>query len=316
VTSRAQAPESDPGAGPPEGGLLVDKEPGPTSHDLVVRARRALGLRRVGHTGTLDPFASGLLILLVGASTRLAEYLHDLPKEYRARVRLGRRTTTDDPEGEVTGETEAWRELEPSAVAAAFEGLTGTLEQVPPAFSAKKLQGEAAHRKARRGDAVALAPVRIRVHEMEVEEVDLPYVKFRVLCSTGTYVRALARDVGDALAVGGHLTELRRTRIGTFSVEEAVSGERLDDVEARRPAWRTPLELLSHVPRIEVCADEARRLASGQALEMPSAHVAGGVADPGLPTAGAVAVAEAGRLVAVAERDGPVLRPRKVFPRD
>jgi tRNA pseudouridine55 synthase len=164
------------------GGLLLDKPVGPTSHDMVASARRTLGIRRVGHTGTLDPFASGLLLLLVGPATRLAEYLAGLPKEYRAEALLGRRTTTDDPEGETLSETSAWKGLRADRVEEVLRGFQGEVEQVPPDFSAKKQRGTAAYVRARRGDAVALEPVRVLIHEIEVEEVALPRVSFRVVC--------------------------------------------------------------------------------------------------------------------------------------
>jgi tRNA pseudouridine55 synthase len=311
----------------------VDKPAGPTSHDIVARVRKVLGVRRVGHTGTLDPFASGLLLLLVGRVTRLAQYLDDLPKEYVARARLGQRTTTDDVEGEVAEESEAWRDLSPDRITRVLEGFLGEGEQLPPVFSAKKVQGEAAHRKARRGEGVTLSPVRIRIHEMELQEVDLPHVTFRVVCSTGTYIRALARDAGRELGVGAHLVALRRTRIGAFSVEEATPGDALETGagpgeaapgsphEARwRRAWRTPLELVAHLPRISVDPEGARRLAAGQVV------LTGGGEDresirPGIPAGIAsgpdtVAVALDDRLVAVAEREGSRLRPRKVFLND
>jgi tRNA pseudouridine55 synthase len=298
---------------PLQGGLLVDKPEGPTSHDMVARARKTLGTRRIGHTGTLDPFASGLLVLLVGTATRLAEYLDDLPKEYRARARLGVRTDTDDREGTVVSESPGWARLDPAGVRAALEALTGELDQIPPAYSAKKRGGEAAYRKARRGEPVVLDPVRVRVHEIQVEEVALPWVDFRVVCSTGTYIRALARDAGESLGVGGHLVSLRRTRIGPFRVEEAFPGDRLDPERAGEatgsPAWKTPLELLGHLEGIQVDEEAAVRLASGQGIELPTGLTAGEGTAP-------VALALGERLVAVAELRGTLLRPRKVFAHD
>jgi tRNA pseudouridine55 synthase len=296
---------------PLQGGLLVDKPEGPTSHDMVARARRALGVRRVGHTGTLDPFASGLLVLLVGRATRLAEYLDDFPKEYLARARLGIRTDTDDREGEVVAETPGWEGLDPARVIASLQSFTGDLDQVPPAYSAKKRGGEAAYRKARRGETVGLDPVRVRVHQIRVEEVALPWVDFRVVCSTGTYIRALARDAGEALGVGAHLVSLRRTRIGPFSVDDALPGDRLDREGAREvmstAAWRTPLELVEHLERIQVDEEGAARLVSGQGVEQTDEDRAGD---------GPVAVALGDRLVAVGARCGSSIRPRKVFAHD
>ena len=181
----------------------------------MARARRALDTRRVGHTGTLDPFASGLLLLCLGPATRLAEYLLGLDKEYLATARLGVTTDTLDREGDAVETASGWETLSSDEVRAALDELTGSISQTPPAFSAKKVKGEAAHRLARRGEAPELEPVTVTIHELELLDLDLPRVRFRVRCSSGTYVRAIARDVGEALGVGAHLTELRRTGIGT-----------------------------------------------------------------------------------------------------
>jgi tRNA pseudouridine55 synthase len=165
---------------PPAGGvLLVDKPVGPTSHDVVQRVRRTLGDRRVGHTGTLDPIASGLLLLCVGPATRLSEYLSGFHKEYDALVRLGASTTTHDLEGDVTARSDAWRTLSPAQLEAALCGLEGRLLQVPPEFSAKKVGGEAAHRKARRGESVVLPAAEVWIHALELMDVDLPDVRVR-----------------------------------------------------------------------------------------------------------------------------------------
>ncbi len=286
-----------------QGGVLaVDKPAGPTSHDVVARARKALGERRVGHTGTLDPFATGLLMLCVGKATRLAEYLTGLDKTYEAVARLGAATDTLDPEGEVVAESDGWKDLTPASVEAALGALRGDLDQIPPAYSAKKIAGEAAHRRVRRGEEVALEPRRVTVHELELTRLELPEVAFRVRCSSGTYVRALARDLGEALGVGAHLTALRRTAVGPFGVGGAVS---LEDLEAGRVperAWRTPLEALARFPRREVDADVATRLAHGMVLPAPDED------DSGL-----LAVAHGDLLVAVAEVVEGRFRPRKVL---
>jgi len=292
-------------SGPDRSGvLLVDKPEGPTSHDVVDQLRRALGVRRVGHTGTLDPFASGLLLLCIGFATRLSEYLMGLEKSYVARATLGVTTTTLDREGEVTGRDEGWRDLTDDRVREAVRELEGVSLQLPPQFSAKKVGGEAMHRKARRGEEVALEPVRISVHEILTEEVALPEFRFRVRCSSGTYIRALARDLGERLGVGCHLTALRRTRIGPFDVERAVSAAQLEDEEARECAWITPEESLSHLSRIEVGPEEAARLRHGQAVS-----VAGQGSDSEEP----IVVLHGGRLLAIGACEGGVVRPRKVF---
>jgi tRNA pseudouridine55 synthase len=205
--------------------LLVDKPQGPTSHDLVARTRRALGTRKVGHAGTLDPMATGLMILGVESSTRLLTYLVGLDKEYTATIRLGQSTTTDDAEGEVTDERDAGAVTD-AAVAAGIAALTGEIAQVPSTFSAIKVDGRRAYDRARAGEAVDLKSRTVTVSEFEVlarrAEGTLLDLDVRVAVSSGTYVRALARDLGAALGVGGHLTALRRTRIGPFSLADAT----------------------------------------------------------------------------------------------
>lgn len=317
----------------------VDKPEGPTSHDVVARARRALDIRRVGHTGTLDPFASGLLLLCVGRATRLAEYLTGLDKSYEAEALLGVETDTLDREGIVVAEHDGWEELDEGDIRRAMAELTGTIRQVPPQYSAKKVGGEAMHRKARRGEAVELAPVPVTVHVMDLVAMELPRVRFTVRCSSGTYVRALARDLGRALGVGGHLTALRRTAVGSFSVDEAVALAALEDDEAVSAARLSPMEAMERVqavPRIDVDDEQATRLRHGQRIRLPDgsgvveAVEESGAADvatgpgpavaalksgPLVDAAGprVLAVAHEGVLVAVGELEDGVLRPRKVF---
>ncbi|HKJ93314.1 MAG TPA: tRNA pseudouridine(55) synthase TruB [Longimicrobiales bacterium] len=281
-------------------GLLpVDKPEGPTSHDIVARARRATGVRRIGHTGTLDPFASGLLLLCIGPATRLAEYLHPLPKTYVGVARLGQATDTDDRTGDVVGRSEAWRELDETAVRAAFTDQQGERMQVPPAYSAKKVDGQRLYRRARRGETVVAEAAPVEIHRLVVRRLALPDVEFEVECSTGTYIRAIARDAGAQLGVGAHLTELRRTRIGPFDAASALDPERLDREHVLQ-ALVPPLAALAHVPRVDVDGDDARRIRNG-----------GTVARPGV--LGLLVVAHAGALVAVAEGDGQRVHPRKVF---
>ncbi|HEU4565373.1 MAG TPA: tRNA pseudouridine(55) synthase TruB, partial [Gemmatimonadaceae bacterium] len=207
-----------------DGLLLVDKPAGVTSHDIVVAARRALGERRIGHAGTLDPFATGLLVLLVGRATRLLPYMDGEPKTYVATVRFGAETTTDDLEGEPV---RAAPLPERAAVERGMAALTGEIAQVPPAFSAKKVEGRRAYHAARRGEAVALAPVTVRVHEWRVLAWREAEVDVSITCGGGTYVRALARDLGRLAGSAAHLTRLRRVRSGSFAVDEAVSLEAL-----------------------------------------------------------------------------------------
>jgi tRNA pseudouridine55 synthase len=286
--------------------LLVDKPEGPTSHDVVAAARRALGMPRVGHTGTLDPFASGLLLLVVGPATRLSTFLTGMDKSYRAEVRLGVTTDTLDREGVVVAESEGWESLDEAALESALERLRGPLLQRPPAYSAKKVAGEAAHRKARRGEPVRLEPVRVTVHELRLDRLDPPRVELAVRCSSGTYVRALARDLGEALGVGGHLTALRRTAVGPFRVEDAVPPEALAD-ELASGALRTPEAALeaAGVALVEVEPAAVERLARGQTVDAPAAA--------GSTGARVVAAVDAMGLVAIVELVEGTLQPRKVF---
>lgn len=285
----------------PAGLLPVDKPSGPTSHDVVAAVRRALGTRRVGHTGTLDPFASGLLLLLVGRATRLAEYLHDLPKRYEAVMRLGMATDTDDPTGRVIARQEPGP-VPRQAVRDALEGQAGRRLQRPPAFSAKKVAGTRAYEAAREGRPLELEPVPVQIDEIRVTALDLPDVSFEVTCGAGTYIRAIARDAGDALGLPTHLVELRRTAIGPFEAARAVTlDELVEDGDPRRFVL-PPAAALAHLQQIHVDDAGAARLAHGMRVRAP-AGTAGGLA----------AVLSGERLVAVAEvRDGELV-PRKVL---
>lgn len=288
-----------------QGGLLLlDKPVGPTSHDVVSKVRRAAGLRRVGHAGTLDPFASGLLFLLLGPATRLSEYFLGLDKTYLATARLGMETTTCDPEGEVAEESQEWQGLDRQRVEDALATFRGGILQVPPVYSAKKIRGEAAHRRVRRGEAVTLREVPVTVYEIRLLEMALPLVRFQLRCSSGTYVRSLARDLGRKLGVGGYLTELRRTRIGSVSVEEALPLSALEE----EPSWKEeiipPARALSHLPSVFVDSEEAGRLRQGQKI---------GIRDGDLSRESTVRVIQDGELVAVGVVREDGLWPRKVF---
>ncbi len=277
----------------------MDKPAGPTSHDVVARVRRVFRLRAVGHTGTLDPFATGLLVLLLGRATRLARFVEQQPKRYLATARLGQATTTDDLTGEVL-EDSATQGLgdgqdppesgltgpPPSgrAVEEALAGFLGPQRQRPPAFSAKRTGGERSYRKARRGETVVLPEVDIVVHAAELVEYDFPVVRFRVTVSAGTYVRALARDLGTRLGLGAHLTALRREAIGEISVLEATPLETLDTDTPVLP----PLAVLGHLPRVAVTQEQALALGFGRMVTVS-----------GLSGAITAAVAPGERLVAV-----------------
>jgi tRNA pseudouridine55 synthase len=283
------------------GVLPVDKPAGPSSHDIVARARRALGERRIGHTGTLDPFASGLLLLCVGAATRIAEYLTDLPKRYRAVMTLGAGTDTDDVTGTVIATSDSWRDLTAAAVEDVLRRQIGVVLQRPPAYSAKKVGGERMYKLAREGRAPVLEPVAVEIGALDIIAWAPPDVTFDVACSAGTYIRAIARDAGDGLGVPAHLSALRRTAIGTFLVDDAVSADALDDEAVVREAWITPLAAVAHLPLASLDDEAAEALTHGRAI-----------AAPGIP-AGLAAAGVGDRLIAIVESDGRSLRPRKVF---
>jgi tRNA pseudouridine55 synthase len=283
----------------------VDKPVGPTSHDVVSRVRRALGTRSVGHTGTLDPFASGLLLVCVGSATRLAEYLTGLPKTYVATMRLGAATDTDDLTGEVIRSSDAWRELPRERIEAALQAQVGTIEQLPPLYSAKKVGGERMYAAARRGEAVERKPSTVTIYGIRLLGIDLPDVEIEVECGAGTYIRAIARDAGEALGVGGHLVSLRRTRQGPHTVDRAVPLDLLGDEARVRAAMLTPLDAVAHLPRVLVDELGIAALRHGRALE-----AAGDDVPEGRPLALAT---ESGTLLAIGERTGGVVQPRKVF---
>lgn len=286
---------------PLEGVLPIDKPTGPTSHDMVARARRALGTRRVGHTGTLDPFASGLLLLCIGRATRIAEYLSGMDKRYSAVVRLGVSTGTLDATGAVTAEHDTTG-ITRAAVENALALQRGAILQVPPAYSAKKIRGERAYAMARQGRDVELDAVPVTIHELTVTRVELPDVHIDVTCGSGTYIRAIARDLGDALGVGAHLTALRRTAVGPHSVDRAVTADELDTRPDRVAASMIPtLDALGAMPHIALSDDDVAHIRHGRAIVCDTDAI------------GAVALEADGELVAIAEADAGRIRPRKVF---
>lgn len=243
----------------PLGFLLVDKPPGPTSHDVVASVRRALHVKRVGHAGTLDPPASGLLVVAVGPATRLVRFVQQQEKTYVCRGVLGVTTSTLDAAGEVLSRRDV--DVEPAAVREAAASFAGEIEQVPPAVSAIKVEGERAYKRAGRGETVELAPRRVVIHEIEVTSVDLPAFELRVRCSTGTYIRSLVADIGERLQVGAHVQELRRTAIGSLAVEDAIG---LDAITPE--AIRSVADTLGDLPHVAIGADDAGRARNGVKL--------------------------------------------------
>ena len=220
----------------PNGFLLVDKPAGPTSHDVVQAARRALKERRIGHTGTLDPAATGLLLLCIGKATRLQQYLLAWEKTYCGEIRLGWGTTTYDAEGEALAAARPVPELTEAVVASLVGRFSGEIEQLPPPYSAKKSGGRKFYELARAGEEVPLQPKRVTVQSMTLTAAGPDRIGFEVTCSSGTYLRSLAHDIGEALGCGGHLASLRRVRIGPWRVADAVSAETLANRPQEVPA--------------------------------------------------------------------------------
>jgi tRNA pseudouridine55 synthase len=287
-----------------EGLLLVDKPAGWTSHDVVARIRRVCGTRRVGHAGTLDPMATGVLVLGVGRATKLLTFLVGCDKEYAATVRLGQATVTDDAEGEVVASADA-AGVTRSVLDAAVARLTGGIEQVPSSVSAIKIDGQRSYARVRSGEDVQLAarPVTVsRFAVLDVRPVGACLdVDAEVEVSSGTYVRALARDLGAALGVGGHLTALRRTRVGRFGIGDAVPLETLE------PGAPVPLLPMGEAARgqfavHELTAEEAAAVGYGRRI--PAAREG----DPVV-----AALAPDGSLVAMLDESGPEARPVVVF---
>ena len=255
--------------------LLIDKSPGMTSHDVVRRLRRLLGTRRIGHTGTLDPMATGVLPVAVGEGTRLVEFLMEGDKEYLATLRLGIATTTQDAEGEII-EERSWQGIDRQALEAAVAGLRGDILQVPPMYSALKRDGVPLHRLARQGVEVERAPRPVTIFALEILRVELPLVEIAVTCSKGTYIRTLAHDLGQSLGCGAHLTALRRTRSGPFVAADCLSLEELEEWPADRPLpLLGPRAALPELAVVTVGAEVAARLGNGIP---PTADQCGGTA--------------------------------------
>ena len=281
--------------------LLVDKPAGLTSHDVVARTRRAFGTRKVGHAGTLDPMATGLLVIGIEGATRLLTYIVGADKTYEATIRLGQTTGTDDADGELltTASPQDWAAVTPERIADGIRALTGAISQVPSSVSAIKVDGRRAYDLVRAGEEVELAARAVTVSRFDVIAqregegvLDLDVV---VDCSSGTYIRSLARDLGAGLGVGGHLTALRRSRVGDFDVTDAVG---IDDLDGA--ATLTPAEAAVRVlQRLDVSADEARDLRHGKRLSGQTTRLTGALA---------AAIDPDGVLVGVVEKRGPDLK--------
>jgi tRNA pseudouridine55 synthase len=253
---------------PLSGILNVDKPPDMTSHDVVDAVRRVSGQRRVGHAGTLDPMATGVLLVCLGQATRVAEYLMAGRKRYRASVVLGSTTDTYDAEGETTS-SGGRTDFEQAEIEAALAGLLGPIDQVPPVYSALKQGGESLHRRARRGEQVEVEPRRVEIDEIQLLDWQQPVLILEIACSPGTYIRSLAHDLGQRLGSGAHLGALVRLASGRFTLEEATSLERLEEAfrHGQEDQYLLPLdEALLDWPAIVVDSDEKQRLVQGQPI--------------------------------------------------
>jgi tRNA pseudouridine55 synthase len=253
-----------------DGAIILDKPQGITSHDTVVSARRILSEPRIGHLGTLDPFATGVLVLLVGGATRLARFYQDRDKAYEGLIRFGYSTSTFDSTGAPTSAPTV-PALDEESMRRRFAELLGTHLQQPPAFSAKKISGTPAYRLARKGKEVQLAAVPVTIHELEVVSVESPCVRFRARVSSGTYLRSLAQELGERTGLGAHLAELRRTAVGEFAEDRAVSLPRLEErVRCGEPPVIALEKLLPELPAWTLSASEAKAALHGNNLRLPS----------------------------------------------
>lgn len=275
------------------GFVLVDKPVGPTSHDIVDVVRKTFGVRRVGHAGTLDPAASGLLVVAIGPATRLLSYVQALPKTYEVTATLGVATTTQDAAGEVVSRTDVHAGADD--IRRVAKRFVGEIDQTPPSHSAVKVAGERAYAKARRGEQVDIPPRRVTVYELDVLRTSEAAFDAVVRCSSGTYIRTLVADIGKELACGAHVAHLRRTAIGHLDVRDAhpptdLVGESLLGVEA----------ILSHLPRLEVDDEIASQAGNGRAFEMQAPE-------------GDVLVAGPSGIVGVFSAQGGTLRPKTVL---
>ncbi len=282
-----------------EGFLLVDKPAGPTAHDVVDSVRRSLNTRRVGHTGTLDPFATGLLVVLVGRATRLSQFLVGLPKKYTGTIRLGVSTDTHDLTGDVLEENLDWQTVTRESIDREVDALVGRYEQRPPKYSAKKVGGRRAYKLAREGEEVHLPSKEIEVFDFLVSEISGADLTFRCDVSSGTYVRAMARDLGEALGCGAHLSSLRRLTVGGFLIEQAQD---LSDISETTVSMGSPAEAVGHLPRFVIESEDSRRkITHGQPIPAPEG-------DDSI-----VAMVADEELVAIAERRDGMFKPRVVM---
>ena len=289
------------------GVLVLDKPVGMTSHDVVQIVRRGTGIRRAGHTGTLDPRASGVLVVLIGPAVRLSEYVSASDKRYQATLRLGSSTDTFDAEGVITGTSSGYLDITEVMFDNSLLEFVGEIEQVPPPYSAVKVDGRKAYDRARRGEEVNLEPRKINVYNLELLEWAPPEAVIDVHCSSGTYVRSLANDLGIKLGCGAHLVGLRRTRSGQFTLKDAVPLRRLQEAFVARDWYKYLIpaaEALSDWPTVELDADQIELIRHGHRIPA-DLNVRGW----------ARGISEQGDLVALLEYDESTVewQPKKVF---
>ena len=250
--------------------LLVHKPADITSHDVVVEIRKLFRTKKVGHAGTLDPFATGLLILCLDEATRIVEYLVDRDKEYVAVMKLGESTDTQDCTGHVLEEREI-PSLREDEIFETFARFVGDISQVPPMFSARKVRGKRLYELARKGEIIERTARSVRVQELEIVGITLPYIRFRVVCSKGTYIRTLAHDIGESLGCCAHLSALERTRIGQFSIKDAASLDQLSEIVRQSDKTRVLIpidEALAFLPAIEIAEAASMLLAHGTQISL------------------------------------------------
>ncbi|MGH9754491.1 MAG: tRNA pseudouridine(55) synthase TruB, partial [Blastocatellia bacterium] len=309
VNSQPQSPNPQS----KDGVIVIDKPGGLTSHDVVARVRKILGTRRVGHAGTLDPFATGVLVICVNRAARLVQFLTGDDKEYIATMRLGFATDTGDLTGKPKTSVTDARDITSDKIQEAFSRFIGPIKQIPPMYSAKKVGGVKLYEMARRGEEIERAPIIVEIKELELlkpaagsgraqanAQTALDEVSFRVVCSSGTYIRTLAEDIGACLGVGAHLTQLRRTRSGNCSLDGAVTLEELADLSRSGPDRRVMIQMADAVtmPTLRVGSEERNRVSHGRSIE----HTETGRADYANGTL-AKLCDKKNQLIAIAEFD-------------
>ncbi len=288
-----------------DGILIIDKPVEWTSHDVVGKLRKILKTKRIGHTGTLDPFATGVLVMLVGQATRLAQFLDKDAKEYEATIQFGFETDTGDLTGEMRDAGDGMRDEEIAEILGktnwdeAFVDFRGQIEQIPPMYSAKKIEGKKLYELARKGIEIERKPVTVIIHELELLDaipISDSQVRIRVLCTAGTYIRTLAEDIGRKLGVPCHLSALRRTRAGKFSIEKSVTLENMENAQ-----FISMNEAVSHLPEVQLNEDELKKIRNGLKL-------------PGNLNADSVRLTDVdNNLVAIGAADENFIRPKIVF---